>query len=109
MNSALLLPASILAAVAAFLIGALITPIVRDLATHMRVVDRAGSFRKVHTHPIPRLGGIAILIAWWSALCAAVATFPAFRAEFGHQELRWFALIGGCIAAAALGTFDDVR
>src|ERR1700689_1036260 len=47
----------------AFIIALVLTPIIRDIFYAYNVVDRPG-FRKVHAHPIPRLGGIAIAVAY---------------------------------------------
>jgi UDP-GlcNAc:undecaprenyl-phosphate GlcNAc-1-phosphate transferase len=49
-------------AATAFLVGLLLTPIVRDIFRTYEIVDRPDG-RKVHKHPIPRIGGIPIAIA----------------------------------------------
>ncbi len=51
----------------AFLIALILTPIFRDVFRSYNVVDRPGR-RKVHAHPIPRIGGIPIAIAYGVAL-----------------------------------------
>ena len=51
----------------AFIIALVLTPIFRDIFHSYNVVDRPG-FRKVHAYPIPRLGGIAIALAFTIAL-----------------------------------------
>jgi UDP-GlcNAc:undecaprenyl-phosphate GlcNAc-1-phosphate transferase len=51
----------------AFIIALVLTPIFRDIFHSYNVVDRPG-FRKVHSYPIPRLGGIAIALAFVIAL-----------------------------------------
>jgi UDP-GlcNAc:undecaprenyl-phosphate GlcNAc-1-phosphate transferase len=51
----------------ALLISLILTPIVRDIFRSYNMVDRPG-FRKVHAHPIPRVGGIAIAIAYGASL-----------------------------------------
>ncbi len=47
----------------AFIIALVLTPIIRDIFHAYNVVDRPG-FRKVHAYPIPRLGGLAIAVAY---------------------------------------------
>ena len=54
----------------AVLIGTVLTPIVRKLARRFGVLDHARSSRKVHGEPIPRLGGIAIVIAFYAPMIA---------------------------------------
>ena len=51
----------------AFLISLVLTPIVRDVFRAYNVVDRPGR-RKVHAYPIPRVGGVPIVIAYTFAL-----------------------------------------
>ena len=53
-----------LAACRAFLIALVLTPIVRDVFRAYNVVDRPGK-RKVHAYPIPRVGGIPIMVAYF--------------------------------------------
>lgn len=47
----------------AFIVALVLTPIIRDIFHAYNVVDRPG-FRKVHAYPIPRLGGLAVAIAY---------------------------------------------
>jgi UDP-GlcNAc:undecaprenyl-phosphate/decaprenyl-phosphate GlcNAc-1-phosphate transferase len=47
----------------AFLIALVLTPIIRDISRSFNIVDRPG-FRKVHAYPIPRVGGVAIAVAY---------------------------------------------
>jgi UDP-GlcNAc:undecaprenyl-phosphate GlcNAc-1-phosphate transferase len=54
----------------AFLIAIVLTPIVRDIFRSYNVVDRPGK-RKVHAYPIPRVGGIAIAVAYGVTLLTA--------------------------------------
>ena len=51
----------------AFLIALVLTPIIRDISRSFNIVDRPG-LRKVHAYPIPRVGGIAIAVAYLVAL-----------------------------------------
>src|ERR1039458_4327007 len=51
----------------AFIFSVTLTPIVRDIFRSYNVVDRPGR-RKVHAYPIPRVGGIPIMIAYVLAL-----------------------------------------
>ena len=50
----------------AFFISVVATPIIRDVFRSYNVVDRPG-MRKVHRHPIPRVGGVAIALAYVSS------------------------------------------
>lgn len=57
----------VLVAATALVCAVAATPIVRRFAWHYNFVDRP-SFRKIHTTPIPRLGGVAIYIGFIIAL-----------------------------------------
>ncbi|HNW35618.1 MAG TPA: MraY family glycosyltransferase, partial [Candidatus Ozemobacteraceae bacterium] len=46
----------------AWLIGMLLVPMVRRMAIRLGLVDRPGS-RKIHRHPVPRIGGLALYTA----------------------------------------------
>ena len=52
-------------AAAALLVAALValitTPVVRSLAVRMGAVDVPKDGRRMHDHPIPRMGGLALL------------------------------------------------
>jgi UDP-GlcNAc:undecaprenyl-phosphate GlcNAc-1-phosphate transferase len=51
-------------ALASFGISLILTPVLRDVFRAFRVVDEP-DHRKVHGHPIPRVGGIAIAISYF--------------------------------------------
>lgn len=52
-----------LALVVAFIASILLTPVVKKLAYRVGAVDRP-NYRKVHAHIMPRLGGLAIFLAF---------------------------------------------
>src|SRR5512136_223009 len=78
-----------------FAIGA--TPVARWLAPHVGVIDKPNA-RKVHTRPMPRLGGAAIFIAFMLALVV-------FETRFNFQQLAGI-LIGASLVSF-LGIWDD--
>jgi UDP-GlcNAc:undecaprenyl-phosphate GlcNAc-1-phosphate transferase len=83
----------------AFLIAIVLTPIVRDVFRSYNVVDRPGQ-RKVHAYPIPRVGGIAIAIAYGVALLTAPA------AEAAAAPAAW-KLLPGAALVFLTGLLDD--
>jgi UDP-GlcNAc:undecaprenyl-phosphate GlcNAc-1-phosphate transferase len=91
------------------LCGAILTPIVRRLAHRFGALDHARSSRKIHGKPIPRLGGIAIVIAFFAPLVALLL----FQTEVGHLFLaernHVIGLFVGGISIALLGLYDDLR
>jgi len=60
-------------ALKAFLACLVLTPIFRDIFRSYGIVDQPDRRRKIHAHPIPRVGGIPIFISY------AIALYP-----FGH-------------------------
>jgi UDP-GlcNAc:undecaprenyl-phosphate/decaprenyl-phosphate GlcNAc-1-phosphate transferase len=85
----------------AFLVAAAIafvaTPVTARLARRFGVVHYPRE-RDLHDHPVPRLGGLAILVA---------AVVPALIFLPGGQQTR--GIVGGAIAVAFVGAVDDIR
>jgi len=90
------------AAAKAFLISLALTPIVRDVFRSYNVVDRPGR-RKVHAFPIPRVGGIAIAIAYLAALFSFSGLSTALPA---HDSPVW-KLLPGAALVFLTGLIDD--
>jgi UDP-GlcNAc:undecaprenyl-phosphate/decaprenyl-phosphate GlcNAc-1-phosphate transferase len=92
----------------ALVAGLAITPIVRRLAHWLDLLDRPGEHRKVHQFPVPRLGGIAMVIAFGVAL--ALATLAAGNLSAGGlQPNRAPAILAGVALLLVLGVVDDTR
>jgi UDP-GlcNAc:undecaprenyl-phosphate GlcNAc-1-phosphate transferase len=87
----------------AFFICLVLTPIVRDISRSFYLVDRPGS-RKVHAHPIPRVGGIAIAIAYALALISMPGTGHAVVA----QGLDPWKVAPAAAIVFAVGLLDDL-
>jgi UDP-GlcNAc:undecaprenyl-phosphate GlcNAc-1-phosphate transferase len=94
---------------AATLVGAVLTPIVRLLAHRFGAFDHAFTSRKLHGKPIPRLGGIAIVAAFHAPLLALAFVDSDVGRRFYADAQRALALIAGGLAIAALGVWDDLR
>lgn len=80
-----------------FVISFLLIPIIKKIAFHVNAIDYPNE-RKVHTTPIPRLGGLAIFIAF-------LAGYMIFAQEL-TQMLG--ILIGGFIILL-IGFIDDIN
>jgi UDP-GlcNAc:undecaprenyl-phosphate GlcNAc-1-phosphate transferase len=91
------------AAFAAALLGALaVTPIARRVALRFGIVDMPAA-RKVHTDPVPYLGGLAIILAFVGAMVLGVVVrgLPGSYAQV-------VAILGGGLILAAMGLIDDL-
>lgn len=53
----------VLLSVVSCVLSLLFTPLVRSLATRLGIVDKPDNFRKVHRKPIPRVGGVAVVLS----------------------------------------------
>lgn len=100
--------ASLAALVIAGVVAALVTPIVRAAARKAGVVDTPGG-RRVNTRAIPRLGGIAVVVAFFAPLAALYFTESEVAGMFWEVPLRALALAVGGVLIAALGAWDDIR
>jgi UDP-GlcNAc:undecaprenyl-phosphate GlcNAc-1-phosphate transferase len=94
--------------VASAVTAAVLTPVVRDLAVRRGWLDQVGA-RKVHARPIPRVGGIAIVVAFYVPLVALFFANSAVGQRFWAYPDRALALFAGGLAVAALGVWDDLR
>lgn len=87
----------------------LLTPAVRRQAIRWGVVDKPDGVRRIHQRPTPRLGGVAIFLAFVIALGVA-ALLPASFGIDSHTYWHDAALL---LAPATLiflsGVYDDVR
>jgi UDP-GlcNAc:undecaprenyl-phosphate GlcNAc-1-phosphate transferase len=86
--------------------SAALTFVVRDFARRAGLVDPCDA-RKVHVHPVPRIGGVAIVLA-------VALTMTAIMAIFGQHVLAengrgLVIVIAGALAVHLLGLIDDVR
>jgi UDP-GlcNAc:undecaprenyl-phosphate/decaprenyl-phosphate GlcNAc-1-phosphate transferase len=89
------------AAAKAFLIALILTPIIRDISRSYNFVDRPG-FRKIHAHPVPRIGGIPIAIAYGLSLIAFHSGGPWIPAN----SVAW-KILPGAVVIFATGLLDD--
>jgi len=95
---------------AAALLSLALTPLVRRVALAWGALDVPDE-RKVHTTPVPRLGGAAVALASALGVLAALAASPELRAALfgGNGMVRWSALGGAALAVLLVGAVDDVR
>jgi UDP-GlcNAc:undecaprenyl-phosphate/decaprenyl-phosphate GlcNAc-1-phosphate transferase len=91
----------------AFLVTALVTPLVGRLARRAGAIDEPSDPRKVHTDPVPTLGGLGMMAGFVAAL--GTATFlPQFRELFDVSS-EPAGLLAGVAVIAVVGVVDDLR
>ena len=81
----------------AFLLSFAMTPIVKNFAIKVGAIDVPNDARRMHDHPIPRMGGLAIFMGF-------LLTVVLF-ADLGKQIQG---VLLGAIIIAALGAIDDI-
>ncbi len=78
-------------------------------ANRLGIVD-APSARKVHAHPIPRIGGLGILLGLQLGFVATLALSYALGQGFSFVFPKQFlALVAATLFVAIVGFIDDVR
>jgi UDP-GlcNAc:undecaprenyl-phosphate/decaprenyl-phosphate GlcNAc-1-phosphate transferase len=92
----------------ALMVGAVLTIVVRNRAVKLGWYDQAKSSRKVHAKPIPRLGGVAIVLAFNAPITALLFVDSAVALIFREQRDLILGLYVGGFAIAALGFYDDL-
>jgi UDP-GlcNAc:undecaprenyl-phosphate GlcNAc-1-phosphate transferase len=93
--------------VAAAALSAALTPTVRHLALVRGWVATPGG-RNVHTTPTPRVGGIAMYLAFVATLAGMLALVPDARASASTHANWMVAIFLGGTAMFAVGLYDDL-
>ena len=86
-------------------IAFLLTPLMRNIALKTGILSKPGR-RRVHTKPIPYLGGLAIYFAFVIAILIVLYASPQLKMEFSE---RIKGLVIGGTLIVILGLWDDIR
>ena len=81
----------------AFIISFAATPIVKSFAQKVGAMDVPGEARRVHDHPIPRMGGLAIFLGFLLSVLLFVDIDPQLQG-----------ILLGCVIIVATGAIDDI-
>jgi len=92
----------------ALVVGLIATPLIRGFAEHRGLLDEPGG-RKVHRIAIPRLGGVAMAIAFGIAIGVAILVSPDLEAVGGLRPNRAPAILVGVAMLLLIGIIDDIR
>ncbi len=116
-----------------FALSLILTPIVRNGFKRLAILDHPVGGRRIHTQPVPRVGGIAIILAYVLAFIALLIS-PLRGADLITNQLhfiskvmpaavlifavgfvddivgiRWWHKLGGQLAAASLACWAGIR
>ncbi len=85
----------------AFLVALILTPVVKNLAVKMGAIDDPKKDedpgRRMHSHPIPRMGGLAIFLGFLLSALVFVPLAPPIQR-----------MLLGSVIIVVLGIFDDI-
>ncbi len=87
----------------AFLVSLVTTPIVKTLAQKWGAVDVPKDGRRMHDHPIPRMGGLAIFLGF----LLSVVLFAPFVQKNG-LGIQLQSMLLGAVVIVVLGILDDI-
>ena len=87
----------ILALVIAFGISFIATPLVKNFAVKVGAIDIPDKKRHIHSHPIPRMGGLAIFLAFLLSVLV-----------FADIDRQMQGILLGAIMIVILGVLDDI-
>ena len=87
----------LLTLIVAGVVSLLLTPVVKTFSFKVGAVDVPKDERRMHDHPIPRLGGLAIFLGF---IVAVLLFVPLDKARQG--------MLLGAVIIVILGIFDDI-
>lgn len=87
-------------------ISLVLTPKIRETARNYGIVDMP-SERKVHTQPVPRIGGIAIFLSFFIAVILSFFYPTVVFAYFKNPQM--IMLFTGAFIVFGLGLWDDIK
>ena len=82
----------------ALIVSFLATPLVRRLAFKIGAVDIPRDNRRMHDHPIPRLGGLAIFLGFFVSVLA-----------YAKIDMEMQGILIGAVIIVVLGIADDIH
>ena len=88
-----------LALLSAAVLSFAVTPLVKRLAQKVGAMDVPTDSRRMHHHPIPRMGGLAIFLAFLASVL--IFAYPEI-----DREIRGILL--GAVIIVVLGVVDDI-
>ena len=81
----------------ALIVALILTPVVKSLAQKVGAMDVPKDSRRMHDHPIPRMGGLAIFFGFIVSTLFFVEMTPQIRG-----------MLLGAVIIVVLGIFDDI-
>ena len=92
----------------AFILCLILTPLCRDLFLRYKIVDHPDEDRKLHLSPIPRIGGIPIVISYAGALCLMIFFAPQGAQLYIQHRTLLLSLMPATAVIFLTGLLDDL-
>lgn len=90
-----------------FLFSVVLTPVIRDAFRRLGFLDYPDMRRKTHSRPVPRVGGVAVVLAYLSSIILVLA-LPTNSASLIQQALTGlFHILPAATLMFGLGLLDD--
>jgi UDP-GlcNAc:undecaprenyl-phosphate GlcNAc-1-phosphate transferase len=84
-------------------------PTIKSFARRYRLFDRNLSSRKIHTTPIPRLGGVAIAAGFYAPLLGLLFHENQVAERVYQDPRQMLGLLVGGLLVFGLGLYDDLK
>src|SRR5215510_9343641 len=92
-----------------FFTAMLVTPVVRRKASEWGAIAQPDGVRHIHSRPTPRLGGVAIYIAFIATLLCVPFLGNMVSDSFRANLLKFVALLAPATFILLFGVYDDFR
>ncbi len=99
----------IVAFIISFIVSIIATPIVRWLALKKGWLDRPTEDRKVHLTPIPRIGGLAIILGFYTPMLGAIIYHNKLSTAITDNTRLFTGLFVGGFLTMLIGLYDDIK
>ncbi len=91
-----------------FTLCLVLTPVCRDLFIKFGVLDHPDTNRKLHLRPIPRIGGVPIVVSYCGALLILLLVAPHGASLFVRHSRLLMALLPAAAVIFITGLVDDL-
>jgi UDP-GlcNAc:undecaprenyl-phosphate GlcNAc-1-phosphate transferase len=91
------------------LLSLVFTREVRRFAIWRGWIDQPAAGRHIHRHPVPRIGGLAIFVAFGATLGTFLASLHVLRIAAPFHVESVLGILAAALVVLGMGLFDDLR